>query len=254
MSRIALAVLVMSFAAAAPAAAQQPIEFLPRFDFHLTAEHLSHDSPRFVWEANFGGDIDIIGYGRGGRATFEANYQTILGEELKKFDPNQGNYILAGSASIAARGVEIAGVFYHQSRHLGDRFNRTYVDWNMLGGRVSGGGTLRGVTLDARADLRGTLRKAFVDYNWELDSRLVARRPVAPHVLAFGTGAWRVLGTDGSRFRGTQNGFRGEGGVRLEGTNAVMEFFVAAERRIDPYPTETSTASWVSVGFRLLSR
>jgi hypothetical protein len=33
-----------------------------------------------------------------------------------------------------------------------------------------------------------------------------------------------------------------------------MEFFLAAEQRIDPSPLEFGTARWASVGFRLLSR
>ncbi len=33
-----------------------------------------------------------------------------------------------------------------------------------------------------------------------------------------------------------------------------MEFFVAAERRIDPFPVEFGTVTWLKAGFRLLSR
>jgi len=63
-----------------------------------------------------------------------------------------------------------------------------------------------------------------------------------------------VLGLDGSRGRGTQYGARGEGGVRLEGRGAVVELFVAVERRIDPYQLDFSTGSWATTGFRLVSR
>ena len=65
-------------------------------------EHLFSEDPRFVWDANFGGELDMVDYGRG-RATFVANYQTILGSEFRAFDPNQGNYILEGSTSVARR-------------------------------------------------------------------------------------------------------------------------------------------------------
>ena len=64
----------------------------------------------------------------------------------------------------------------------------------------------------------------------------------------------RVLGTDGSRARGTQTGFRGEGGVRLTGTAGAVELFAAFERRVDPYQLQFSTASWLITGFRLVSR
>ena len=46
-----------------------------------------------VWDTNFGGEIDVIDY-RTGRAIFAANYQAILGDEFRPFDPNQGNYII----------------------------------------------------------------------------------------------------------------------------------------------------------------
>ena len=53
----------------------------------------------------------VIDY-RTGRAAFVANYQVILGDEFRRFDPNQGNYILSGSASVRTSEVEIHGVFY----------------------------------------------------------------------------------------------------------------------------------------------
>ncbi len=243
---------------AAPAAAQgPPVEILTRYAFHLNAEHLSESDPRFVWDANFGGELDLIDYGVG-RLTFVANYQTILGEQFRPFDPNQGNYILAGSASARAGGVEVAGVFYHQSRHLSDRVKRQPVDWNMAGGRVAGGLTSGRLQVEGRADLRGVVQKSLVDYRWELDtearSRVALRASGSGRLALIAAGGVRVLGVDGSRGRGTQNGFRGEAGVRVEGSGAAVELFVAAERRIDPYPLEFSTESWVTAGFRLLSR
>ncbi len=92
----------------APAAAQQPVQFLPRFDFHLAAEHLSDDDPRFAWDADFGGEVDVVDY-RAGRVTFTANYEVVMGDQFRRFDPNQGNYILAGSASARAGEIEVAG-------------------------------------------------------------------------------------------------------------------------------------------------
>ena len=69
--------------------------------------------------------------------TFVANYQACSARRFRRFDPNQGNYILAGNVSARTRGVRSrGGVFYHQSRHLRDRPKRQPIDWNMLGGRV----------------------------------------------------------------------------------------------------------------------
>lgn len=236
--------------APAPAA---PLEFLSRFGFYVSMEHLVSNEERFVWDANFGGSIDLLDYGIG-RATFVANYQTILGSEFRAFDPNQGNYILAGSLSADVASLEFAGVFHHVSRHLSDRPKRHPVDWNMVGGRISRGWTSGRLDVRARGDLRGVVQKTFVDYRWETDADVRARWALSPRVGALATGGIRVLGVDGTRGRGTQNGFRGEGGVRLEGRGAAMDLFAAVERRIDPYQLEFSTATWILTGFRLSSR
>jgi hypothetical protein len=207
----------------------------------------------FVWDANFGGELDIVDYGVG-RASFVANYQAILGDEFRHFDPNQGNYILSGSASVRTRPFEIAGVFYHLSRHLADRPNRLAVAWNMMGVRLQRELTSGRTHVDARVDVRGTVAKAFVDYDWEIVGDVRSDVQIRPAFGLLFAGTLRRLGVDGSQSRGDQTGFRGEAGVRIEGRNGAMEFFLAAERRIDPSPLQFGTANWATVGFRLLSR
>jgi hypothetical protein len=229
------------------------IEFLPRYDFHLDAQHLSSSDPRFVWDANFGGAVDFVDYGFG-RATFLANYQVILGEEFRNFDPNQGNYTLEGSASGRFHGAEAALVFHHISRHLADRPKTFAIDWNMLGGRVQKAFAVRATQMNAHVDLRGVILHSYVDYRWELEAGLHNVHRLASRVAAVSGVDLRLLGVDGSQNRGTQTGARGEGGVRLEGKAGAVELFVAVERRIDPYPTEFGTDTWASAGFRLLSR
>lgn len=259
-------IFMLALAAAVPAAAQttppaQPVgqspangaEFLSRFDFRVGLEHLVSDDARFVWGANFGGDLDLVDYGVG-RLTFSANYEAMLGSEFRAFDPNQSNYTLAGGASARIGPAELAGVFHHVSRHLSDRPKRHPVDWNMIAGRVRSR-IVRGRTeLQGRADLRGVVQKTFVDYRWELDADARAQVGLAPRVAVVALGGIRVLGVDGSRNRGTQHGSRAEGGVRLDGRAAALELFVALDRRIDPYQLEFSTATWLMTGFRLLSR
>jgi hypothetical protein len=248
-------------AIAAPVAAQTPdpptaprsVEFLSRVLFHMSAEHLSGDDERFIWDADFGGELDLIDYGAG-RGTFVANYEAMLGDEFREFDPNQGNYILEGSASRRFPGVEVAGVFYHQSRHLSDRPKVNAIDWNMLGVRVRGERGVGAARLDARADVRGVLKKSYVDYRWELDARVRSDVPIRPRVGFLAGGGVRVLGVDGSTGRGTQAGFRAEAGVRVDGRAGAVELFAAAERRIDPYQLEFGTVTWSTFGFRLLSR
>ena len=229
------------------------VEWLPRSAFHLTAEHLSTSDERFIWDANFGGELDFVDYGMG-RATFYANYQVILGDQLHAFDPNQGNYILGGSVSARVVGTEFAAVFHHESRHLSDRAKSQPVDWNMVGGRVRKAMTVGVIHLDARADLRGAIKTSFVDYNWELDADLRDLYRVAPRLALISDVDLRLVGVDGSRARGRQAGFRIEGGVRLEGRGASVELFAAGERRIDPYPLEFGTETWFTAGFRLVSR
>ena len=157
-------------ASAAPASAQQAVEFLPRFDFYLVAEHLSGDDRRFVWDANFGGELDVVDYGAG-RLTFRANYEVVMGDQFRRFDPNQGNYILAGSASARRPASSWPAMFYHQSRHLSDRPKIAAVDWNMVGGRVTrdvAAGPQR--VAGQRRRPRASMQKSFVDYRWELDA------------------------------------------------------------------------------------
>ncbi len=252
MIRHSLAALAL-VASASPAAAQGPVQFVPRYDFHLAAERLSQDDPRFVWDTNFGGEIDLVEYGVG-RATFAVNYEAVLGREFRNFDPNQGNYNLEGSTSLRTHGFEFAALMHHTSRHLSDRFKRAPVDWNMLGLTVERDGHRRGVTVRPRGSLLGVLLKSNVDYTWEATAGLDVRVPVAAHVSMISGGAVRHLGVDGSRNRPAQTGGRIEGGVRFEGARGAIEVVVAGERRIDPYPLDLSSLSWVSAGFRFVSR
>lgn len=239
-------------AGAAPAAAQATVEFLPRAQFYMGVEHLSGEDEQFVWDANFGGAIDFVDWGRG-RATFVANYQAVLGEEFKSFDPNQGNYILALSGSARVAGIEVAGVFHHESRHLADRPKRQPVDWNMVGARVGRAMTMGALFLDAQGGVRAVVQKSFVDYSWEADGRLRADYILRPGVGVLASARLQLLGVDGSQDRGTQTGARGEAGLRLDGRMGAVELFVAVERRVDPSPLAFGTANWFTAGFRLLS-
>jgi hypothetical protein len=253
---LAVVLWVGTAVAQTPKDAEPPaahVQLLPRTTFLLSAEHLWDESLAFVWDMNFGGALDVIDYGTG-RATFLANYQAILGDEIRHFDPNQGNYILSGTASVRTPGVEVAGLFYHQSRHLADRDNRVAVAWNMAGVRLERSLTAGRTRVDGRVDVRGVVARAFVDYTWEIEGAVRSDVLIRPTVAVLFAGTIRRLGVGDSQNRGDQTGFRGETGVRFEGRRGAMEFFLAAEQRIDPSPLEFGTARWASVGFRLLSR
>jgi hypothetical protein len=240
-------------ACARPAAAQSTVQFFPRYDFHLGAQHLSQEDPRFVWDANFGGEMDFVDYGAG-RATFVANYEAVLGDQFRSFDPNQGTYLLDLSASGRTHGYEIAAMLHHTSRHLSDRFKRIPVDWNMLGAEVRHDVRRGAVLIRPRANLLGVLLKSNVDYRWEANAGADVRVDVRPRISAIYGGNVRLVGVNGSNTRGTQTGGRIEGGVRFDGERGALELIVAAERRIDAYPLDVSSLSWVSAGFRFVSR
>jgi hypothetical protein len=123
----------------------------------------------------------------------------------------------------------------------------------MVGGRIRGAGRSGRVDYEARTDVRGVINHTFVDYRWELDAEASARLAVRPRVAMMATGAWRVLGVDDSRGRETQRGYRGEGGVRLDGRRATLDLFVAVEQRIDAYQLELATVRWLTAGFRISS-
>ncbi len=252
-----LTIVMVLVGCAEPAAAQNrgpSVSFLPRAAFHMGAEHLSGtDDERFRWDANFGGELDLVDYTRG-RLIFAANYQAILGEERRAFDPNQGNYMLEGALSARLKQIEAALVFHHTSRHLGDRDKEDPVDWNMLGGRVNRAFLLGAAFVDVQGDLRWVVQHSFVDYRWELDTHVRADLLLRPGLGVLAAGEVRHLGVDGTAGRDGQTGYRAEGGFRFEGGAGAVELFVAAERRIDPYPLEFGTATWMTAGFRLLSR
>ncbi|MDA1185079.1 MAG: hypothetical protein O2930_10605 [Acidobacteria bacterium] len=254
---LVLAVLVaapgVSAQTAIPPASDAPpagVEFFSRFDSAISIERLSEQDERFVWDGTVGVDVDVMDYGLG-RTSIVARYEVIMGREFRPFDPNQGNYILEASTSARTGPFELAAVFHHVSRHLSDRPKRRSVDWNMLGGRISRDLQRGRTALHGRADVRGVLRRGFVDYRWEVDTAVRARVSLRPRLAVVTRGGVRVRGVTGEANRGTQYGYRGEGGLSFQGRGATVDLFVAAERRIDPYQLELSTATWVTTGFRI---
>src|SRR5579872_5528329 len=139
--RVAPAAL-LSVALAVPAAAQQTAAtpnpdpgFMTRYDFHLSADALGIRDPRFSWDARFGGEIDVIDYGIG-RVSTVIDYEAVLGDELRAFDPNQSLYTLEASSSVRLGQAELVGVFHHVSRHLSDRAKLFPIAWNIAGVRA----------------------------------------------------------------------------------------------------------------------
>ncbi|MBI3262346.1 MAG: hypothetical protein HYZ58_04250 [Acidobacteria bacterium] len=232
------------------------LDFLTRYQFHLNAESILVHDHRFSWDADFGGEIDLLQY-ENGRLTFVGNYEVILGKELRRFDAEQGNYVLAGSLSRQTRYGELAGFLQHVSRHLSDRPKLFGVDWNLLGARwidVTELGPDRRLHLESHAMLGRTVTRSYVDYTWMLAAGGTLRRPITDRVGSFGSLDLTLVGTaDPNPNRGVLKGSSLEGGVRLRGRAASVEIFARLEHRIDAEMLERVSRSWLLLGFRFLS-
>lgn len=260
----ACATTVLLLCLAVPAAAQIPqpvvlpstgIDFLSHYDFWLSAAALSIDDPKFSWDTHFGGAIDVIDYGVG-RLGIRVDYQAILGDELRPFDPNQGNYTLEGNASARlGDNTELVLIFHHVSRHLSDRPKLEAIAWNVAGGRVLQRVAINGFTIDADLEAGAVIQHSSVDYRWYGDAELSIGRPITTRVSAFVKGSAQLYGVDETiNHRGTQVSALGEAGLRIGGHGGALEVFAGAERRLDAYPVALGSQQWVLAGFRVLSR
>ena len=229
-------------------------EFLTRYDFQLSGVALAIDDERFAWDTHFGGTLDVVDYVRG-RASIVADYQAVLGNQFRPFDPNQAYYTLETSGSVWAGPVELAGVFHHISRHLGDRPKRAAVAWNVLGARVLRQVSIRGTTLGVRAGAGRIVQHALVDYRWTADVDLVVCRALNERVGVYARGSGELFGIDStSSARTTQRDGRIEAGVRLNCRAGAIELFAGYERRVDADPFERLPLQWALAGFRLVNK
>ncbi len=235
----------------APAASP---DFLTHYNFHLSADALAIDDPRFSWQTHFGGDLDLVDYVEG-RVNLLLDYEAVLGNQLRRFDPNQGNYTLEISASARAGATEIAGMFHHVSRHLGDRSKDFAIAWNVMGVRALRRVTAAGATIDLQGSAGRVVAGAYVDYTWTGDADVVIRRPLTPRVGVFAHGFGELVGVDPALAgRDTQQAGRAEGGVRLDGRAGAVELFAGVERRADADPIDRQPQRWIFAGFRFVSR
>ncbi len=230
------------------------VSFLTGYRFHLSADSIRTDDPRFRWDAYFGGDIDVVDY-RYGRINFLADYEVVLGNQFRHFDPNQGNYYLDLSASWRFKLGEVQGLFQHVSRHLGDRANEQSVAWNDAGVRITTTYASGPTTATVNVRAAKIVQHAFVDYRARAGMGGDVQYRVNRRFAVVGRADLDVMMVDGSvAGRGTQVGGRTEAAVRVYGTGAGVEAFLGFERRIDPYPLERATRSWMVLGFRFVNR
>jgi len=237
-----------------PTAAPASPDFLAHYNFQLSAAVLSNEDIRFTWDMHFGGDVDLVDY-VAGRANVLIDYEAVLGNEFRRFDPNQGNYTLEGSSSVRVGGTEIAGVFHHVSRHLGDRPKRFAIAWNMLGARALRRVDVAGVQIDGVLTVGKVIQHSFVDYTWTSNLDVMVRRRVHARVGVFAHGLGELFGVDPALAgRDMQRDGRVDVGVRLEGRAGAAELFVGYERRIDAYPLDRIALRWPFLGFRFVAK
>jgi hypothetical protein len=238
-----------------PGPSQHP-DFLTGADYQMSGVALASDDKRFSWDAHFGGTVDVIDY-LFGRASIVADYEAVLGDELRIFDPNQGNYILETSASVWAGRTEFAGVFHHVSRHLGDRPKDFAIAWNVAGVRVLRQIKVNNTTLLIRAGAGRVIQHSGgIDYRSTADFDVSVRHPVNTRVSAYARSFGEVIGVDQSAtiHRGTQRSGRIEGGIRINGKGGALELFAGFERRLDASQIDKLPLSWGLAGLRLVSK
>ncbi len=266
MPRAAVAALLTILAVSASARAQDTTpsvveapasaDFLTHYDFHLSAAAVNSGLPAFSWETHFGGMLDVFDYVVG-RTSIVADYEAVLGDEYRPFDPNQGNYILEASTSgrISASGTEIAGVFHHESRHLSDRPKRFAVAWNIAGGRVLQRLSVEKATIDIVATAGKIVQNSYVDYTWTGELDILVRRPLTSRYGVFAHAWGNGFLVDRTVYgRGTQTGGLVEVGLRINGRAGALELFAGAEQRLDADPIDLQTRRWALAGFRLVSK
>jgi hypothetical protein len=257
---LACAAVVLLLSASA-VRAQQPLpepprtpEFMSRFDFRMWAAALSESDPRFKWDTHWAGDFDLVDYVIG-RATFVADYQALLGNEFRPFDPYQSNYLLEAAGSVRVPRLEVFGVLSHVSRHLGDRPKRVAVAENSLGPRVLKRFTSGQTTFDVRGDWRKVIARAYDDYSWIGGGEVVVRRLVSANASIYGWGEFETYLIDRSiSARDRQDGGRFEAGVRVRGSAGAMDFFGGVQRMVDADPLDRITRTWAFAGFRLVGK
>ncbi len=229
-------------------------DILTHADFHLSAMVLGSGDDRFSWDTHWGGEVDLFDY-VAGRVTFYGDYQALLGNELQPFDPNQGNYTLTISSSARVKESEVALVFNHVSRHLGDRPKTFGIAWNVLGARWLQAFKRWDTNFELRGDAGSVIQNAYVDYTWIAGADLKATGRVNDRVNAYVRVNGELTGVDFSvAGRSTQKAGGLEAGIRFEARGGLLELFLGFAQVIDADPIDRQSERWGLAGFRLMNR
>jgi hypothetical protein len=239
------AMAVVAFALAAGQAGAE-ITFLPRGFVRLEGARYVPSDEAQVWSTWVGAGAEVL---QAGQVTFEftADVETIIGSEIRTFDPDQANYHLAGAMRIAVAGDEVVPFFHHVSRHEVDRPKVQAVDWNIVGirGRMNFAGGRTWVV----AGIGHTIGETPVGYGWELTLRAEAE-PVRPLYAAADV---RHLTAEPVPLfpRGSFTDLSLEGGARWHRGAHAIDLFAAYERRNDVFVQAAAVRDRLLLGFRI---
>jgi hypothetical protein len=242
---VILGALLSPLAAAAPARADGN-GFLPAAFARLEGTRYVPSEDDQVWDAWVGGGVDVL---KAGNVTveFTADVETILGREIRTFDPNQANYHLAGALRIVVGGDEVIPFFHHVSRHEIDRPKTQAVDWNLMGVRA------RATFAEGRAwvvvGIGHTLGDTPVDYGWELTGR-AELEPLRPFYVAADI-RWVNAEPVPTFPRGSFTDLSLEGGARWRRGQHDLDLFAAYERRNDIFVQAPGMRERLLLGFRI---
>ena len=228
--------------------------FLTSYRFHVNALRRVASDDNFVWDADFGGDIDVVDL-KDIRSNLLLNFESIVGQQIRAIDPNQGNYTF--DISVWWRSLipdaELGVTLHHVSRHLFDRDKRFAIAWNMLGFQYTSPLQIRSWDVDIGYRLLKTFNRSFVDYTAEVGGSVQALRVVHPRVSLVLGGELTLVSVDKAQYgRDRQVGGRFEVAARFPGGDAVGEVFIGWERRIDADPLNLAATTFTMLGFRFL--
>lgn len=199
---------------------------------HMAVELLRPADVDFRWNAEFGGNADLVDFGRG-RVNVLAHYQAVLGREFQRFDPNQGIYTLEALASWRPGRDEWFAGIHHVSRHFGDRPKDFHVYYHSVMGRYAARRVIGGWRTDLHAGGSWVVSRRYLDYRATIDGDVQVVRAAGGRSQAFGRVAADRVWVEASPTRTARLGWRVEAGVRMNNARARGELYVGAEQRYD---------------------
>lgn len=229
------------------------VELFPEVTVHLAGAYYIPPEDAFVWDTWIGAGAGLLRV-KAATAYFTADVETVLGRERRMFDANQANYHLEGGLRIQAGRHLVIPFFHHVSRHVVDRPKTQLVDWNLLGGRVTGP-LPQAFPLPGRyaASVAHTVEWRTVGYEWELTGAFVVdlcRRPWGAPYLRAGV-RFVTVAAQASFPRGDFADLLAEAGARFGKSARELDLFVAYEHLNDVFLFAPAVRNRTLLGLRI---